>query len=125
MIARLVRLLPEPDSPTSANVSPGRTKKETSCTVGITIPPRLKPTLMFSTVSVGAVVANAMSVIEPRVEGVAQPVADEVEARHCQRDRDAREDRKPGRGGEILLGVVEHVAPARRRRLNSVAKKEI
>ena len=67
MIARLVRLLPEPDSPTSANVSPGLTKKETSCTVGISVPPRRKPTLMFSTRSVGAVVdADAMSVVVSR-----------------------------------------------------------
>ena len=35
MMARLVTLLPEPDSPTSASVSPGRTAKETSWTAGI------------------------------------------------------------------------------------------
>jgi oligopeptide transport system ATP-binding protein len=46
-MARLVTLLPEPDSPTSAKVSPGLTKKETSCTVGINVPPRRKPTLRF------------------------------------------------------------------------------
>src|SRR3712207_8972921 len=36
MMARLLTLLPEPDSPTRANVSPGWTEKETSLTAGIT-----------------------------------------------------------------------------------------
>jgi hypothetical protein len=38
MAARAVRLLPQPDSPTKATVSPEETKKETSSTTGITSP---------------------------------------------------------------------------------------
>src|SRR5271154_1189864 len=90
MMARLVTLLPEPDSPTSAKVSPGRTKKETSCTAGIVVSPRRKATLMFSTVRVGAAAEfGFMSRIEPGVQRVAQTVADEVEARDRKGDGDS------------------------------------
>src|SRR6478752_3575129 len=48
--------------------------------------------------------------IHSRIERVAQAVAEEIEARHRERDGDARHDRKPRRAGEIDLRVVEHVA---------------
>src|SRR5689334_18377198 len=60
--------------------------------------------------------------VHPRVERIAQAVAEEVEARHGERDGDARRDREPRRAGEIDLRIVEHVAPARRRRLDAVAE---
>src|SRR4051794_10597972 len=60
--------------------------------------------------------------VHSRIERVAQAVPEEVEARHGKRDREARRDREPGRAGEIDLRVVEHVAPARGRRLDAVTE---
>src|SRR6266702_3979381 len=60
--------------------------------------------------------------VHSRVERVAQAVAEEVEARHRERDREARRNREPGRTGEIDLRVVEHVAQARGGRLDAVAE---
>src|SRR5499433_3712415 len=58
-----------------------------------------------------------------RVEGVAQAVPEKVETRHREGDRDPGEDGDPRRRGEIALGVVEHVTPARERRLDPVAEE--
>src|SRR6185369_9783091 len=60
--------------------------------------------------------------IRSRIERIAQAVTEEIEARHRESDGDARHDRKPRRAGEIDLRVVEHVAPARGRRLDAVAE---
>src|ERR1700733_12770571 len=60
--------------------------------------------------------------VHPRIERIAQAVAEEIEARHGQRDGEARRNRKPRRAGEIDLRVVEHVAQARGRRLDAVAE---
>src|SRR6266545_4383637 len=57
------------------------------------------------------------------IERVAEPVAEEVEARHRQRDHHPGEDRHPRGRREIALGIVEHVAPARQRRLDAVAEE--
>src|SRR6185503_1205699 len=57
-----------------------------------------------------------------RVERVAQSVAEEIEARHRHRDHEAREDRDPRRRGEVALSIVQHIAPARQRRLDAVAE---
>src|SRR5215831_18422456 len=58
-----------------------------------------------------------------RVESVAQAVPEKVEARYGQGDRDPGEDGDPRRRGEIALSVVEHVTPARERRLDAVAEE--
>src|SRR3972149_3618549 len=57
------------------------------------------------------------------VEGIAGPVAEEVEARDRQRDHHPGEDRHPRSRREVALGIVEHVAPARQRRLDAIAKE--
>src|ERR1700736_3867755 len=47
-----------------------------------------------------------------RVEGVAQRVAEQAEAEHGERDRDAGEDRDPRRGRGVFLGAaLQHQAP--------------
>src|SRR6266498_3215747 len=58
----------------------------------------------------------------PWIEGVSQSVPEEIEARHREGDRDPGEDGHPRRRGEIALRVVEHVTPARERRLDPVAE---
>src|SRR3989304_3476509 len=57
------------------------------------------------------------------IEGIAEPVAEEVEARHRQRDHHPGEDRDPRSRREVALGIVEHVAPARQRRLDAIAEE--
>ena len=44
--------------------------------------------------------------VEPRVEGVAQAVADEVEAGHGERDGEPGEDGEPGGRGQVLLELL-------------------
>src|SRR5262245_2957047 len=59
---------------------------------------------------------------ERRVEHVAQPVAEEIEAKHGDEDRDAWKGRHPPRRGEELSAFHDHVAPAGRRRLDAEAQ---
>src|SRR5690349_20482306 len=59
---------------------------------------------------------------EAWVERVAQPVAGEVEAQHGETDHGARVDGHPRRIEHVGLRVVQHIAPARRRRLDAVAE---
>src|SRR5215510_2899477 len=54
---------------------------------------------------------------ERRVEHVAQPVAEEIEAEHGGEDGHAWEGRAPPGRGEELPALHDHVAPARGRRL--------
>src|SRR5207249_9102801 len=56
--------------------------------------------------------------VHPRIERVAQAIAEEVETRDRKGNGDARRDRQPRRAGEIDLRIVEHVAQARGRRLD-------
>jgi hypothetical protein len=53
------------------------------------------------------------------VQRVAQPIAQQVEPDHRQHDRDAREQDQPGRGAVVGLALVDHAAPAWRRRLDA------
>src|SRR3546814_8399728 len=52
-----------------------------------------------------------------RVEGIAQTVAEEIEAENDKEDCRAGPPGHPGRLGEEVLRYVQHGAPARRRRL--------
>src|SRR3990167_7265356 len=61
----------------------------------------------------------------PGIERVAETVAQEVEARHRQRHHHPREDRHPRRRGEVALRVVQHVTPARQRRLDPVPEEAV
>src|SRR5262245_4138792 len=63
------------------------------------------------------------NVVVSYVEGISQAVADEVKARHRDRDRGTGNDGEPWGAGEILLSAVEHIAPAGQRRLDSVAEE--
>src|SRR5206468_5092939 len=56
------------------------------------------------------------------IDGVPEPVAEEVEAEHRQEDRDAGKRRDPPRRQEMLPALHEHVAPARQGRLGAEAE---
>src|ERR1700720_2323868 len=47
----------------------------------------------------------------PRIERVAQAVADEIERQHQQKNRQTRPYRHPRRVVDVVLGGVEHAAP--------------
>jgi hypothetical protein len=79
-IARAVRLLPEPLSPTSPTASPGAMRKETPRTTG-RLPPR-NATPRFSTTK------PVLSVIETS-DAIGEPVADEADEAADDNDRQA------------------------------------
>ena len=61
---------------------------------------------------------------QARVERVAQRVAEEVESEYAEADREAREDRHPGRGfGELHRGAAQHQSPGRGRLLHAQAEE--
>src|ERR1700675_3779921 len=87
--------LPDPDSPTSAMVSPLSTAKLTLSSAR-TMPERVrKSPLSPSTRSAGAAVVMCVSCPSPGIDHVAQAVAEQVEAEHCDHQRQAGKERIP------------------------------
>src|ERR1700722_19377244 len=112
--------LPDPDSPTSAMVSPLSTAKLTLSSAR-TMPERVRnSTLSPSTLSAGAAVVMSVSCPAPGIDQVAQAVAEQVEAEHCDHQRQAGEERVPPfprhHEGRALR---HHDAPFRRRRTHA------
>src|SRR5207245_3107332 len=61
---------------------------------------------------------------EPRVPRVPQRITEQIESEHRQADREAREDREPGRLlHEGAPRAAQHQAPRRRRRLSPQAQE--
>src|SRR5687768_17600036 len=67
--------------------------------------------------------SRLISFLAPRIERVAQPVADQVECRYGRENRQAGEKREPPREFDVLLRYGEDAAPRRRRQGHSVAEK--
>src|ERR1700726_3939887 len=87
--------LPDPDSPTSAMVSPLSTAKLTLSSAR-TMPERVRnSTLSPSTLSAGAAVVMSASCPSPGIDHVAQAVAKQVEAEHRDHQRQAGKKRIP------------------------------
>src|SRR5262245_19064667 len=78
-----VTLLPQPDSPTTAKVSPGATENDTPSTARTT-PSRVKKWVFrFSISSSGAAAAMALHVAgKARIERIAHPVAEEIDRQY-------------------------------------------
>src|SRR5882672_4264229 len=55
--------------------------------------------------------------LEPRIQDVAQPVADQVHGQHGEQDAEARERRDPPRLAEVVASFAQHAAPLRLGRL--------
>src|SRR5215467_7701932 len=49
--------------------------------------------------------------LHPRIEHVAEPVADEIDYENYDEDRRAREEGEPPAGGDVVASLVEHGAP--------------
>src|SRR5262244_2810941 len=50
--------------------------------------------------------------LHPRIEDVAQPVANEIDHENYDEDCRAREEGEPPAGGDVVASLVEHGAPA-------------
>src|SRR5262245_50151508 len=116
MIAREVIDLPQPDSPTMHSVSPRFTWKDTSRT-GCTTPEAVRmSTRRPSTCRTGAASAALMG-----HEHLVQAVAGEIDREDQQRQRAAGDRDQPEREEHVLLGLGDHQAPGRQRRLHAQA----
>src|SRR6202030_2144008 len=109
---RNVWLLPDPDSPTTPTVSPSAIAKDTSLTALTSPSGMVKRVLRFLTSSSATMLNNPCSTVLG-VEGVAQPVADEVEAEQGGGEENGGEHQHPGRGLHLGSPVGDEHAPAR------------
>src|SRR5215467_7218803 len=89
--ASMVRLLPEPDSPTTPSDSPSPTTMLTPSTARLVAVGEGNATMRFS------ISSRAMSALQFGVEGVAQAVAEKVEGQHREEDHDAGKRHHPPR----------------------------
>src|SRR5215467_660953 len=92
-----VTLLPQPDSPTTASVSPAATENDTPSTARTT-PSRVKKCVLRSSTSNRAVVTSSPFHLlshppcEARIERVAHTVAQQIHREHRQRQEQPREE---------------------------------
>src|SRR5262245_54868362 len=106
--ASAVTLLPEPDSPTMPSVSPGLIANETPLTA-CTVPRDVQnSTNRSATWSSGSDTSAELG-----VEGLAQPVADQVEAEDEEHDGPSREEGEVRGRGEEAVDAREHRPPLR------------
>src|SRR5215813_1565741 len=119
MMASRIWLLPEPDSPTMPTTSPRRRSKPTPSTA-VTHPcGSLKRIARSRTARIGAAVVGTGRSALVRVEGIAQPVGNVVEAEQHGGKKPAGQQQHPHIGLDLLRAVGDERAPARRRRLHA------
>src|SRR5712692_9418911 len=121
MMLSAVTDLTHPDSPTMPSVSPGCSSNETPSTA-LTQPSFVEKTVCRSCTSSSGWV-NADSLLETRIESVADGVAEDVGGEHRDEDNHAGKVDEPHRVEEITLRVGQHVAPAGRGRLDAEAEE--
>src|SRR3546814_7844 len=107
MMERAVTLLPDPDSPTTARVSPGWRSKDTSSTAAAVPKAVLNSVRKPSTLSTGSIsftcvgICISMTVVSigvpllrtlPGIERLTNAVAEQVKAQHRDDDRKSGED---------------------------------
>src|SRR6266851_4746031 len=112
-IARIVTLLPQPDSPTIPTTWPGRTSKLTPSTARTVPSSSSKTTLRSRTESRGSVGSVASAAVG--AGGITQSVAHQVE-RQNRHDHHEPRDEQPGRERQRLniLCLLQQDAPADR-----------
>src|SRR5262249_23287165 len=119
-------LLPEPDSPTSPSTLPGWIEKETPSTARTTPRPVANCVRRPSTSRTAVLMRRlSMQVVahHARVEDVAQPAAEEVEADHGDEHRNPGADRHPGDDGHVGPALADHQAPVGAGRLRAEAEE--
>src|SRR3954471_3492363 len=116
--ASMVWLLPEPDSPTTATVSQRRTVRFTARTASTTPSGVLKRTCRPETWSSVSSPMPPTSMV-PRVERVAQSVAEEVEREQRDDEEDRGEDQHPRRCLDRCRALRDEGAEAGQRLLHA------
>src|SRR5262247_2108125 len=114
MMESEVTLLPQPDSPTTASVSPGATVKDTPSTARTT-PSRVKKCVLSPSISSSGVVPAMRSHVarQARIERVAQAIAHHVDRQYRQRKEESgKEDQVVG-DLKQRAALGHDVAPAR------------
>src|SRR5215470_3243939 len=101
-------VLPQPDSPTSPMISPGRIVRLTPSSTRAGPNSVANETKRFST---SRRLSPAGGTADPRIENVTQAVAQEIEAHHDEKDRKPRSERVPPRLGQELARLGNHAAP--------------
>src|SRR2546428_11739558 len=117
-----VTLLPQPDSPPMPSVSPGKRSKltpSTACTTPSSVKNCVLRSLTCSTGAVIGVPAKSQilwgeSSFLPRIERVAEAVAQEVEGHQGQRERDGGRQHDVGGDADGVEAVGGHRAPGGR-----------
>src|SRR5579862_1291685 len=114
MVARKSWLLPEPDSPTTPRHSASPTVRFSDLTA-CTSPSGVAKWTSRSLISkIGAAISAILG-----IEGIAQPIADEVEAEQGHRHERAGEDQHPGITLHLLFAVGDEHAPGGQRLLDA------
>src|SRR5215470_18590883 len=111
-------VLPQPDSPTSPMISPGRIVRLTPSSTRAGPDSVANETKRFST---SRRLASAGGTADPRVEHVTQAVAQEIEPHHDEEDRKPGRERVPPRLGQELARLGNHPAPLGRGRRRAQA----
>src|SRR5260221_12202483 len=132
---------PHPDSPTIPSVSPAASSNDTPSTAWTT-PSRVKNCVLRSLTSSSSGKCSPLPLLHhgraldakstqlglglhPRVERVAQPIPNEGECQHDDRNADPRQEHRPGALREDDEALVDHDAPRRGRRLDTDADERV
>src|SRR5882724_2399678 len=113
MTASMATLFPEPDSPTTPKSSPFSKVRSTPSTA------RNGPRWVWNSTERLRISSSAISALQLGVEGVAQPIAQEVEGQHRHQDCEAGEGYGPIGALDVLPRIGQHGAPFRRRWLGT------
>src|SRR5215510_8625746 len=121
-IARASVVLPQPLSPTSPTTSPGPMSRLMPSSTWATPPSVTKSTRRPRTESSSAI-ARGTAAAQPRVQDVAQAVAQQIEAHDREEDGHARRRRVPPRVGQELTRLGDRPPPLRRGRRRPQAEE--
>src|ERR671930_104039 len=86
-------------------------------------PAAARATAAAPNASTGFMLPPCLSLRRPRVEGVADPVAEQVERENGEQERGAGEGEEPPGAAEDRGRLRDHLAPARLRRIDADAEK--
>src|SRR5262245_2964336 len=107
-MARMIVVLPQPDSPTRPTISPGRIARLMRSSTGA-VPFPVRKESENSPISRSAVIISGAAP-RPGIEDVTQPVSDKVEAEHGQKDREAGRQRIPPCLRQMFAAFGDHAA---------------
>src|SRR3954468_12184151 len=122
MTASEVMLFPQPDSPTRPRISPLAKPKDTPATMSTGSVSGPTDTVRSQTVST-ALTLLTEDLTEPRIESIAQCIADQVQRKRRRHDHHAREEEQPRSARDEGPRFRQHIAPARNVRRGAEAQE--